>query len=172
MRPNEAGQALLEFAAAIVMLLVLVFGVIDFSRAIYQKEVMVQLTREGSDLASRGDSLSQVATTLAGEAGPLNLNATGPGLVIVTSVTNVSGATPAIQVSGQYQQGTLTGVTSKIGSGVVGTKATLPAAAAGVPPANQTLYVTEIYYPFKPITPLGSLVKIVFPGTLYDVAFF
>ena len=169
---NETGQALLEFAVAIVMLLTLVFGIIDFSRAIYQKEVMSQLTREGSDLASRGDSLSQVATTLAGEAGPLNLSSAGPGLIIVTSVTNVSGATPALQISGQYQQGTLAGATSKIGSSVIGSQATLPTLATGIPPANQTLYVTEIYYPFTPITPLGKLVKVTLPGTLYDAAFF
>jgi Flp pilus assembly protein TadG len=47
-RKKDSGQALVEFALSATMMLVLVFGLVDFSRAIYIAQVIANLTGEGS----------------------------------------------------------------------------------------------------------------------------
>ena len=51
-RKGESGQALLEFALSLPFVLFLLFGFIDFSRAIFQQQVITGLTRSGSSMAS------------------------------------------------------------------------------------------------------------------------
>jgi Flp pilus assembly protein TadG len=159
------GQATLEFAVAATVLLVLLLAVVDFSRAIYDLQVMVGLTRQGSNLASRGDTLPQAASAVVAGDAPLNLGNNGE--VIVTSVMNVGGVD---QITGQASQGGTTNV-SKIGS-VIGGKATVPAAAATMLQPGQTIYITEVFFTYKPITPIGNFVNMVLPSTLYEAAYF
>jgi len=37
---------------------------------------------------------------------------------------------------------------------------------------GQTIYVTEVFYTYQPITPIGNLMKITMPSTLYEAAYF
>jgi Flp pilus assembly protein TadG len=46
LRRRESGQALVEFSLAFVVLSMLVFGVVDFGRAIYQFNAVSQAARE------------------------------------------------------------------------------------------------------------------------------
>ena len=161
---GDRGQAIVEFAISAMVLLTLLFGLIDFSRAIYDVEVMKNLTGEGSSLASRGTSLSDAAGAVVTAAAPLDLN--DQGRVIVTSVFNNNNS---LTVTGQASQGGIAAV-SQVGN-LVGGPATLPAGA--VPQLNQTVYVTEVFYTYKPITPIGNFLgKAVLPSQLYDVAYY
>ena len=168
---GETGQALVEFALVASIIIIMGLGVIDLSRAIFDKEVLSDLARTGSNLASRGacDTLTACLTTAATAVmtQPSDLNMSANGMVIITAVqANAAGATSVI---GQVSQGSVAGASSQV---VVGGNPVLPATTPAIPPPNQTIYVTEVFYPFKPITPLGSFMSIVFPTPLYDVAYF
>jgi Flp pilus assembly protein TadG len=161
----EAGQTMLEFASIATVGLLLLFGVIDIGRGLYFMQVMSSLTRQGSNLASRGSTVSDsVAAVIAGQA-PLNLKSNGE--VIVTSILNSNGVNT---ITGQASQGGIA-VASKVGTGV-GSVATVPPAASTMLQPNHTIYVTEVYYSYQPITPIGNLLGTVMPSTLYEAAYF
>ena len=163
-RANESGQALVEFALSATMMLILVFGLIDFSRAIFIAQVIANLSGEGSSMASRGTTLSDTAAAVIAASAPLNLSVSGQ--VIVSSVFNNNNK---VQLTGQVSQGGI-GATSQIGSSIGGT-ASLPSIV--IPQLNQTVYVTEVFYAYKPITPIGNLLTgTVLPSRLYDVAYY
>jgi Flp pilus assembly protein TadG len=169
---GESGQALVEFSLVTVVLLLLIFGAIDFGRAIYLRQVMINLSRETANLEARGTgSTTQEIMTNALNAAiqeglpSLNLNSV-TGMVIVTAVTNFGSG---FRVSQQYIAGTLAGATSLAGPNGSNKTANLP---ASILPANRTVYVAEIYYEFFPITPVGNFIKVVLPKKFYDAAYF
>ena len=163
---GQSGQALLEFTFTAMILIVMAFGLIDFGRAIYNKQVITNLTREGSNLASRGTTLPDTATAVITGSAPLNLGLNGR--VIVTKVTNTGSAGAGVfTIAGQESRGGIS-ASSKIGS--LGGTAALPTAAQPLP--NASVYVTEVFYAFSPITPVGSLLSVAMPSTMYDIAYF
>ena len=162
---HQSGQAMLEFAIVATLGLTLVFALVDFGRALNYMQVMIGLSRQGSNLASRGDTWSAAAqAVIAGDA-PLDLNNSGE--VIVTAVTNAAAGNI---VTGQVMQGHVT-QGSKIGT-AVGGPASVPAAAAAMLQPGQTIFITEVFYSFQPITPIGNFLNTVLPSTLYEAAFF
>ena len=161
----ESGQAAMEFALIATLMLLIFSMVIDFSRAIHDVQVMAGLSRQGSNLASRGTSLSDsAAAVLAGDSA-MNLNSNGE--VIITSVTNIN---RVLTITDQVSQGNVS-KTSKVGKGV-GNRATVPTSAAAMLQPGQTIYITEIFYSYQPITPIKNLLKFAMPSTLYQVAYF
>jgi len=160
-----AGQAAVEFALIAGLMLLLVCMVIDFCRAIHDEQLMSNLSREGSNLASRGTTLSDSAAAVIGGSSSLDLGDSGE--VIITSVTNIN---HVYTITDQFSEGK-SSQTSKVGT-AVGATATMPASAASALQLGQTLYVTEIFYSYQPITPIQNLVKILMPSTLYQVAYF
>ncbi len=160
---DDSGQALVEFAIAAMVMLILMFGLIDFAQAIYDQLVITNLTAEGCSLSSRGTSLTDTVTAVIASAAPLNLNTSGR--VIATSVFNNSGV---LQVTGQVSQG---GMVAASRIGVSGGLGHLPTAA--VPQVNQTVFVTEVYYRFNTLTPIGNLLSTtILPSQMYDVAYY
>jgi Flp pilus assembly protein TadG len=170
-RVRESGQAVVEFAMIATLLLVLLCASIDFGRALNYVQGLIELTRQGSMLASRGATMAQAAAAVM--AGESSLDMTNNGKVIITEVTNNKNA---MTITAQTTQGSggascSSGCGSAVGSGV-GSSATIPAAAAATIQSGQKLYVTEIYYSFAPITPIGKLTPIVMPSKLYQSAYF
>jgi Flp pilus assembly protein TadG len=162
---DQSGQAMLEFAIIASMVIILVFAIVDFGRAFNEMQVMVELTRQGSNLASRGTTLLDSANAVVAGDAPLDLNSNGE--VIVTAVTNNAGGNV---ITGQVSQGAITSA-SKVGQGV-GTLATIPPAAAAMLQPGQTIYITEVFYTYQAITPIANLVHIVMPSTMYQAAYF
>jgi len=161
---GESGQAFIEFTFVALAMIVMLFALIDFGRVIYERQVMVNLTREGSNLASRGTSLTNTLTAITNSAAPLNIST--KGRVILTAVYNNNGS---LVVSNQLSAG---GIFASSKVGTTGGPATLPATAFTIPQSNQYLYVTEVFYSYAPITPIGKLLSITLPTQLYDAAYF
>jgi Flp pilus assembly protein TadG len=173
---EESGQALVELSVAFVIMCVFVFGVIDFGRAIYDTEVMRNLSGEGSSMASRGTSNSITAAAIAGFAGT-TIDLTHKGCVIVTTVTNNGGT---LQVTAQAQQCAIT-ATSKIGcvQGQGNCRSGTPTLPTGASTAllnevsGSSISITEIYYSYSTVTPIMGLLKAnLLPSQLYSVAYY
>jgi Flp pilus assembly protein TadG len=189
---DHSGQALIEFVLPSVFLILLLFGLIDFAIAIYYRQVMINVSREGSNIAARigastpAASVSTALVTVVSSASPLmitNTDATsrGMGRVIISAVISSGGV---YSVIAQASAGGLSAdqAPSKVAPNGVGSmvavntnnkaNAGLPQTSPQVPYGHSTMYVTEVYYRFKPASPLGGLVKYVMTNQLYDVAYF
>jgi len=166
-RSNNRGQAIVEFLLFAMVLVLLFFGLIDFGRVIQDRLILINLSREGSNLASRGASLTTTMTDVINDAAPWNMNANGR--VIVSSVLNSNGT---FLITEQVASGGLSGTAAPSRIGHMGGSATLPATTVPLPQPNKYLYVTEVYWPFTPLTPIGQLLGLTLPSVLYDVAYF
>src|ERR1017187_2500492 len=62
---NDSGQAIMEFGLIVPLLLIFMCAAIDFGRALNTMQVIAQLTRQGSNLASRDDTCSDGASLSA-----------------------------------------------------------------------------------------------------------
>jgi hypothetical protein len=164
---SPSAQASLEFAALVTTALIVLFATIDFSRALYDLQVMSGLSRQGGNLASRGSTASAAASAVIAGQAPLNLSASGR--VIMTSIIDNNGVyTITDQAS---LGGLLPAPASKLGTGI-GNTATLSLAEQGMLKSGQSIYVAEVFYSFQPITPIGNLLHLALPSTLYEAAYF
>ena len=164
---DERGAALVEIAICVPFLLILVFGLIDFSQIIFCNQMMSGISRQGSDLASRGTTLANTGSALGTQGASLNLGT--QGRIILTAVADDVNGNP--QIVDQWQSPTGISVTSAVGSGI-GTRANMPLSANTVLNAGQTLYVTEVFYSYVPMTPIGNLLKTSLASKLYGAAYF
>jgi len=53
MKLNDHGVSVVEFALLLPLLIVLVFGIIEFSRALFTNNAIINVSREGANLATR-----------------------------------------------------------------------------------------------------------------------
>jgi TadE-like protein len=173
---EDSGQALIELSLAAVVLCIFVFGIIDFSRAVYDVEVIQNLAAEGSSMASRGAAPLKTAQTVVTDAGN-DLSMSTMGCVIVTAVTNTGAGPNPFQVTAQGSQCGIA-ASSKVGclkgqGGCNTSTATLPVEAGEALQASQSLYVTEIFYKYNTITPvMGLLGGNILPAQLYSAAYY
>jgi Flp pilus assembly protein TadG len=113
---SERGQAILEFVPVMILMLTMTFAVVDFSYLIWQHQIIIGLTREGSNLASRDTSLALAAQSVINDGAALNLK--NNGKVIITTVQNIGTASSSnFVITGQYSLGNGSkSATSKFGT--------------------------------------------------------
>lgn len=103
-RKASAGQSLVEFALVLPLLLALALGVVDFARAILFSNMLVNMSREGANLAARTTASPQfIIDALNHTAAPLEMEA--HGMIYVTRVVGVDDGTgnPLPQVTQQFR---------------------------------------------------------------------
>lgn len=177
-RKETSGQALVELALMMPMLLIFVLGIVDYTRALYYLEVTTNLSGEGSSSVSRSwATLSDTAVAVMADA---DIDMTHNGCVVITQVGLVSGAYTVVgqAVSNPCIQGT---DPSRIGclppaNGCRTATAVVPAAVQDyiTRSANPNAYITEVFYNFSPITPVGGFLSggALLPSQLYAVAYY
>ena len=164
---DQSGHALVEFSFVVLILAVLIFALIDFSRAISTRQVLTNLSREAANLASRGTSLSNTLVAVKASAQPLDIDQKGYVILSVVHRDNASNATVTVQLTGGGVPSA-----SRVATAGVGRPPTLPPTPELLPQPNRTLHVAEVFYRFAPVTPVGQLLGLVLPTTQYDVAYF
>ncbi len=151
---GEKGQAIVEVALAVPLLLVLMMGVFDYGRAIHAQAVITNMSREAANLISRANqNLSgndstdfQNVMNLVGQtAQPLNM--TAQGMMYMYKVECVNGAN-RITLEVDWNGSTLSAKPAMNASA---------AALGGITLSpGQVAYGVEVYYQYQSVF-LGSL---------------
>lgn len=82
---HERGSAMVEMAIILPLMLLLVLGIVDFGRAIQYNNILVSISREGGNLASRTtESTQNIIKAIINTAGPLDMTANG--MMFVTEI--------------------------------------------------------------------------------------
>jgi Flp pilus assembly protein TadG len=144
------GQALLELAVVLPLLVLLLLGVFDFARAIRANNAISNMSREGANLASRTSLATQdIMNTLAATAQPLTMQ--NNGMIYITVVQGVAGGDPQIQTQVGWQNSILGNtIHSRIGTPTASNPnpTALNLGAINLA-AGQTAYVVEVFYNFQ-----------------------
>lgn len=124
---DESGVALLEFALFVTILLFLVFGAIDFGRALFTSNNLVAAAREGARYGARlsnpGSYLGAIADTAASKMSPFgNAPVNASTQVQVTCLPNCSVASlQSVQVRINYPFTWLTPLPALLGKSMTST---------------------------------------------------
>ena len=189
-RRSERGQTLLEFTLAVPLVLLVALGVIEFGYALLDRQIVMKVTREGSNLISRDATLQDAATAMTKmSTSPVDFTSSSK---IIFSVIKRGGTvgTPnydKLILYQRYEFGAIAGA-SKLNTlggapfgGAPDYQATnsdnntnlqitnAPNGLVTVPGA--LVYVTEVYSDHKLLTPLDKL-GIVLPQKFYSIAYF
>jgi hypothetical protein len=160
--------ALVEFALVLPLLLILVLVTIDFGHLVQTRLIVTNVSREGGSIGSRQDPIDADLPAMVLASGrPLDL--AGPeGKVFITRIdAGRSADEPEPTVTTQIERGGLA-VGSGVGRGRTGLGLTRSLYERLVfKPDNGTadiaeVTVVEVFYRYRPITPLANFV----PGLL------
>lgn len=85
-KQRQTGAAMVEFALTMPILLTVLLGVIDLSRAIQFDNVLTHMSREGANIAARAKSLQpgQIIDALSSTAAPLDMRR--DGMIYITEI--------------------------------------------------------------------------------------
>jgi Flp pilus assembly protein TadG len=157
------GQSTIEFAFTLPLLLLLALGVFEFGRAIQAKNIITNMSREGTNLTSRSTTdPKDIMTALADTAQPLDMQSYG--IMYITKMTGLSDG--RIKVVEQYRwpsgRGTPPSKVATCGSWSSGTCTPSPSSVLEVTYATlhlnindladgQVAYATEVFYNYPVI---------------------
>jgi hypothetical protein len=162
-RPSgRTGQALAEFTLALPVLLMLVLGLVEVSRAIELRHALSSLTREGANAASRGSSLDAALAATRANQEASGLGSSGGA---IASRVRVEDGVPWVveQASSPgFEESSLVGLPDSIAS---------PYLASGLT-EDGVYYVMELFLPYHGVTGLDRLFRGMVPETLYDRTLF
>lgn len=185
-RQFSSGAAAVEFALILIMLMMLAFPVIDYARAIQANTILINITREGANQASRGSALSPVTSqtimnSLAATAPPLNMARNGM-LFITQIIGRNEGGVVRNVVLRQYRwaNGGSFDQDSKVWTcpSYAGDGSCMP---SGAPTADvlrdklgdgDVAYVVEAFYKFDPLLTAGDFGVAALPKNLYAITIF
>jgi Flp pilus assembly protein TadG len=160
---DRRGQALVEFALLVPVLLLLLCGVIEIGRMLETNHIMSALTREGANLASRGATMQEALNILR-----TNQQASGLG--------NVGGAVVSRLLVDQNGIPVVEAQISTLGYENASMVAPQDSVADAYTSAGLTsgyrYYVVELFIPYTPITPLSNFMAGFIPESLYDRSLF
>jgi len=187
-RRGEAGQALIELAMLLPLLVLIVLGVVELSYALLDLHVTTSFSREGSNLISRNTSLQDAVTAMRQMTSrPINLE-DGSSKIIFSVVRRIGTTTAANYnrdvLYQRYEYGSfpassrLTGGGGAFGPGP-DFQAVDPNNDSGLRVGNLpvtlttggTLYITEVFTRHVTLTPLAAF-GVTVPNQLYSVAYF
>jgi Flp pilus assembly protein TadG len=100
---GDSGQSTIELAIILPFLLLLALGVFEFARAIQAKNIVTNMSREGTNLVSRGsDDPQTIMSALASTAQPLEMAKTrNDGMMYITELRGRSDG--QVEVVTQYR---------------------------------------------------------------------
>src|SRR5260370_134777 len=129
---RDAGAAAVEFAIMLPLRLLIVFGIIDFGRALNAQVTITQAAREGARL----DALNQPNVTARTQAAATGLS--GVGVTIVSACPPGSGPTANADVKVSYTFNFITPIGAIAGffGGGSGLGSSLSLTAEGVMPCE------------------------------------
>ncbi|MBW3560774.1 MAG: pilus assembly protein [Proteobacteria bacterium] len=152
------GQAAVELAMVMPILLIILLGVIEFGRAFELKHAVNGLSREGANLAARGTSLQQAIAVTLSNGADISLDTLGG---VVASRVLSSGGTVRIE-----DQEASAGYAGRSKIGIEGGQ--VSAIDVSGLSGGESFYVVEVFYDFSTVTPLSGLTRLVFPEELYE----
>lgn len=170
MLKQSDGQTMVELALILPVLLLLSFGVFEYSRSVLTKNIIVNMSREGANLAARTQELPQtIMTAIATTADPLDMGTNG--MIFITEVMGIDDGTgtvnPIVQKQYRYVNGGYSA--NSIVWGGCGSWTDGECTVSGNPIADlegdggsisgmeavindgETVYAVEVFYDYAPI---------------------
>jgi len=163
---SNSGQACLEFAIILPVLVLLVAGVVDFSCVIRANSIISSMSREGANLASRSQVAPQdIMNALADTAQPLDMK--NNGTICITLVQS-TGSQAKILSQTAWQNGSIA-ASSQLGTPTASNpNPTAQNLGALTLTSGQTANVIEVFYNYHSI--FSSVVQT--PYQLYSRTIF
>lgn len=191
-RAKARSQAFVEFAFVLPIMLTLMCGVFDYGFMLGNSMVLATAAREGANAGARQltDPITKGLQIAVSNAMPrVKLDSTNGG-VIITQVMYKPAVSPSkfvlanglgscLCVGGLYgNSNTLLNHSTILDKSVATNNSwmvetrVLPMTNTVLDPMNQVMTVAEVFYTNQFVTPIGTLIGMVTPPILYDIAFF
>ena len=167
---GNRGAALLELALLLPLLVVLAFGVIDLGRLIHARLVVTNVSREGGSLASRDIRVgNDLITMLQSSATPFNLQTDGR-IYVIKIKAGETRYDPLPYIDSRASGGTYSvssSITGNVGDTPGGLSSTMMNHLTFRTAINTSelseISIVEVFYHYRPITPLPNFVLNLFP---------